>query len=700
MQNPFHVVRTPVVLRQAVVTAAANVRVQARYRGSAYVAMAGTKEKKHAKDAKRERNSAAEPPAKKAKLLDNTDDEADDDDDGQGGVSLKVNEEYARRFEHNKKRAELHRLEEKYGKGDAPANGHDDDSEDSEDGVEEDDAAELLDEALDEEVNATLQALRAKDPRIYNKEVKFYREPEEGENGTEEKKKKKEPSMTLRDYHTKNLLEGKYTTDQVDADDEDAPPRTYAQEQEEARQELVKTLHAADGDDDDDDDDFIVAKEKPAKPQNDRPTITADDVEKADQDPETFLSNFMASRAWVPTKSARFQPLDEDESDQDDAADEWENSYNLYFENTAGANEKIMTYARDAVASTTVRQDDKSGRRKAREAARAKREAERREKEQDLARLRKLKVEEMENKVKQIRQIGGLSGRDFKIDDWKDVLEADWSDEQWDAEMQKRFGDAYYGEGDAGMEEEQGGKKGKKPKKPKFDDDDIDIKDLVPDFKEDDDDEDLAAISSDDEEMPDAAAADDASEADDPSAPKKSSKQRKQERAEAKSAARRDRRLIENLVNQNFEYEAALASKPSKKQASRFRYRETSPTSFGLTARDILLADDKALNEFAGLKKLAAFRDPVKKKKDKKFLSKKARIRQWRKDTFGDPDGPKGGFEMLVGEEERVSSKEHHHHHHQQQQQQNDDNSEGNIVEGEKKKKKRSRKRKAVAAEI
>ena len=580
-------------------------------------------------------------------------------------------------------------VEEKYGKGSAPTNANDDDSEDSEEGVEEDDAAELLDEALDEEVNATLQALRAKDPRIYNKEVKFYREPEEGENGTDEKKKK-EPSMTLRDYHTKNLLEGKYTTDDVD-DGDDAPPRTYAQEQEEARQELVKALDAADGDDDDD---FIVAKEKPAKTQNDRPTITADDVEKADQDPETFLSNFMASRAWVPTKSARFQPLDEDESDEDAAADEWENSYNLYFEDTTGANEKIMTYARDAVASTTVRRDDKSGRRKAREAARAKREAERREKEQDLARRRKLKVEEMENKVKQIRQIGGLSGREFNIDEWKDVLEADWSDEQWDAEMQKRFGDAYYGEGDAGMEEEQGGKKGKKPKKPKFDDDDIDIKDLVPDFKEDDDD-DLAALSSGDEEMPDAAAGDDASAS-------KSSKQRKQERAEAKSAARRDRRLIENLVNQNLEYEAALASKPNKKQASRFRYRETSPTSFGLTARDILLADDKALNEFAGLKKLAAFRDPVKKKKDKKFLSKKARIRQWRKDTFGDPDGPKGGFEMLLGDEPEAQTANRRVPLREQLGGGGDDdgkNGEGNVVEGEKKKKKRSRKRKAGAAE-
>jgi protein KRI1 len=637
--------------------------------------MAGTKEKKRTNGVKHELNATSEPPTKKAKLLDNTDDEGSDSD--HGGVSLQVNEEYARKYEHNKKQAERFRLEEKYGKDKAFANGGDE-SEDSEEGVEEDDAAELLDEELDEQVNATLQALRAKDPRIYNKEAKFYKALEEDENGADEKEKK-EASMTLRDYHTKNLLEGKFT---VEDEDEDAPPRTYAQEQEDARQDLVKALKDAD-EEEEEDDDFIVAKEKPEKPKNDRVKITAEDVEKADQDPETFLSNFMASRAWVPTQSARFQPLMSDDEDEDAAADEWENSYNLYFEDTTGANEKIMTYARDAVASTTVRRDDKTGRKKAREAARAKREAERREKEQDLARLRKLKVEDMENKVKQIRQIGGLSGRDFKIEEWKDVLEADWSDEQWDAEMQKRFGDAYYGEAGA-EDDEEGGKKSKKPKKPKFDDD-IDIKDLVPDFK-DDSDEERPDLSSDDE-MPDAAAKDDDhDEAEAGASSKKSSKQRKQERAEAKSTARRDRRLIENLVNENLEYEAALASKPSK-AASRFRYRETSPTSFGLTARDILLADDKALNDFAGLKKLAAFRDPIKKKKDKKFLSKKARIRQWRIDTFGDPDGPKGGFESLLGEEEAAAPSGR------------DNDNDGNIVEGEKKKKKRSRKRKAAAVE-
>lgn len=64
----------------------------------------------------------------------------------------------------------------------------------------------------------------------------------------------------------------------------------------------------------------------------------------------------------------------------------------------------------------------------------------------------------MEQKVQQIRKIRGLSGRDFKMDAWKDVLEADWSDDEWEVEIQKRFGDAYYGERDTGSDDEAGTK--------------------------------------------------------------------------------------------------------------------------------------------------------------------------------------------------------------------------------------------------
>ena len=103
--------------------------------------------------------------------------------------------------------------------------------------------------------------------------------------------------------------------------------------------------------------------------------------------------------------------------------------------------------------------------------------------------------------------------------------------------------------------------------------------------------------------------------------------------------------------------------------------------SFGLNARDILMAPDTALNSFVGLKKMATFRDAEKKRKDKKRLGKKARLREWRKETFGNEDGP----EIVIGEFAPGQGPK--------------ENDGVDIIEG-KKKKKRSRKAKTGAEEI
>jgi len=66
----------------------------------------GAKAHNGVKHASTQPTTSEERPAKKAKLLDASDSESDSEE---GGVELKVNEEYARRFEHNKKRAEMHR---------------------------------------------------------------------------------------------------------------------------------------------------------------------------------------------------------------------------------------------------------------------------------------------------------------------------------------------------------------------------------------------------------------------------------------------------------------------------------------------------------------------------------------------------------------------------------------------------------------
>ncbi|KAI7279459.1 hypothetical protein KC345_g5376 [Hortaea werneckii] len=709
-------------------------------------------------------------PAKRAKLL--SDDEASSSEDEGGrkaGVALpsqpdeaqngfKINAEYAKRFEHNKKREERHRLEEKFGSSKSKGpNGtgkggasDEEDEEDSEDEESEDDDAELATEQLDAEIMDTLQAIRRKDPRVYDNSVKFYREFDPEKEGAQ--KEKKEKPMYLQDYHRANYLAGA-AEDEAGAE-ADQPPRTFAQEQEDMRKELVGGMHAAAqdeqnedggaaGDGDDDEDDFLVAKSKPqhdslpaattasasAAPQqpnqNKRKRLTDADIATAEKDPETYLSNFMAARAWLPSDGARWQAFDSDDSDDDRRADEFEEAYNMRFEDPSKSNEKLASFARD-VGKYGVRREEKSGRAKARERERERKEAEKREREEEKARLRNLKIEEAEEKVNRIRDAAGLRGKDIDLDQWKDIIEGDFDDAQWDQEMQRRFGDQYYAQDEEGadgsdveMEDVQGGGGKKKAKKPKWDDD-IDIHDLVPDFRDKDENPNIS-LSDDDEAAGDAEGGaplppgeEELDSDDDSSAPKKKKKTKKdrlQEKADAKRAARKQRAQIEEMVDASLPLQHPTLStiSSSSKTGTQptattggFRYRETSPTSFGLSARDILFADDKQLNEFAGLKKFHSFREEEKKRRDRKKFSKKARLRQWRRETFGDVEEPRGGFERVLGGQDgegvrggsgkkaKGSLKEDAENVRRAELGEQGEEGDGNVREGERKKKRRS----------
>ncbi|KXT02709.1 hypothetical protein AC578_5426 [Pseudocercospora eumusae] len=628
-------------------------------------------------------------PAKKAKL-DFSDSESD------AGVQLppsegfKINEEYAKRFEHNKKREERHRLEEKYGDGDAKKRkrgGEDDDeSDESSTDESEDDDAELATADVDDEIMATLQMIRNKDPKRLDQTVKFYKEFDP-ENATV---KKEDKPMTLQDYQREKLLAGHASQDE----DGDEPMQTYAEEQEQLKRELVGSMHAAAGDDpgeSDGEDDFMVKKKKsrhedmPGVPAQTRAKkrLTDEDIASADKDPETYLSNFMAARAWLPGEGSRFQPLESDDSDDDKRAEEFEEAYNMRFEDPAKSNEKLQSFARDS-GKYGVRREEKTGRARQREREREQREAAKREREEEKARLRKLKVEEAEEKVKRIKEAAGLRGQELKLDEWRDIIEGDFDDNQWETEMKRRFGEDYYAEGeDFGSENDGGESKKRKPRKPKFQDD-IDITDLVPDFDSgqnpninltDDEDEDGGAPlpPSDDEERQSA------------SGKKKTKKDRLKEKSDAKRVARKERMAIEEMVDASLplQHPSLAVASTSKAPVTGFRYRETSPTSFGLTARDILFADDTALNSFAGLKRMAAFRDEQKKSRDKKKFSKKARLRQWRKETFGNADEPTGGFENVLGTVEEGD---------ESQKKRKKKAEDANVVEG-KRKRKRSKKK-------
>ncbi|KAK2801171.1 KRRI-Interacting protein 1 [Onygenales sp. PD_10] len=583
-----------------------------------------------------------EPPAKKQrKVL--LDDDSSDESGEDGGALLnangaeaggfKINEEYAKRFEYNKKREEMQHLEEKLGKS---ANGKrkqnvDDASEDSSsESEDEDDDGELATGELDREISETLNAIRNKDPRVYDVNVKFYSEIKETEDGEPEQSKKEKP-MFLRDYHRENLLRGAGVEDTEDA------PKTFAQEQEDLKREIIKEMHApddeaSDNDDDDDDGGFLIPKTKPASSKPAQEPVELD-VEAADKDPEKFLSNFLAARAWIPAERPNFQPFESDDEEEDRKAEAFEEAYNFRFEDPNKINEVLVTHSRDTTSKFSVRREEPNSRKKKRDAEKSKKEEEKKQREVERNRLRKLKIEQIEEKVQKIKTAAGLRTADITEEDWAHFLDDGWDDEKWEQEMEKRFGEQYYEQAEEGSDLDDGeaGKSSKRRlKKPKWDDD-IDIKDLVPDF----DDEEQAQVS--DVEMQDAQDEDE----DETGEPKVSKKKKAlQDKKEKQKEARKERRKIEQLVDNSLDLDPTLLPGASKKFTGSFRYRESSPVSYGLTPRDILMADDAQLNQFAGLKKLASFRDPEKKKRDLKKMGKKARLRQWRKDTFGDENGP------------------------------------------------------------
>ncbi|CAN8096494.1 unnamed protein product [Discula destructiva] len=654
----------------------------------------------------------------KPNLFDDEDDSGSDKGfaDTARGQELKINEEYARRFEHNKKRAEIHRLEEKFGKPKKEfkpkgVNGDDEDEsdEDSSSDEDEDEDGFLATEAVDAEWAATLAAIKNKDPRIYDPEAKFFNALDE--NAPAAPKEKQAKPMTLHDYHRERYMAGDTGADDEAAADDDVP-KTFVQEQDDLKKELLAGIQAAeeDSEEDDDDDDFIKAKPGQAKSSSSSATPAANngmhpsrqaknklkakdlDIALADKDPDLYLSNYMAARAWAAPGGGPNGQWAAFESDDDEGADgldpdEWEAAYNLRFEDPAKSNEVLTSYSRKVVDARSVRRDEPTGRRRQRELEKERKEEEKRQRHEERARLKRLKVEEAEEKLAKIKKAAGLrsNGATLPDDEWLRLLEETWEgEEKWEKEMARRFGDKYYAEMEGAESDADGStkkKKSKNPKKPKWDDD-IDIKDIIPDFEDDEakpkislsDLEDDEEAEQDEEEVEDEEDAnlnsDLDSSSDTPPTKKRktattttttttTTKALKAARQSNKRAARLERAKLEALVESKLELEDPTALRKNKPNSSSaaaaaaFRYRETSPQSFGLTPRDILLApSDSALNDFVGLKKLATFRDREKKQKDKKRLGKKARLREWRRDVFGrefELTGPTFGFSAAEG---------------------------------------------------
>lgn len=474
---------------------------------------------------------------------------------------------------------------------------------------EEDEYGELLTENVESSIQNVLSALKSDPKKLLDPEAKFF-----DENDTAVSRKSKDKPLYLKDYHRQTLLLGDYKND--DEENEfgtvDGEKPFVITEREERNQLLDDIKNAFDGEEenDDEDDGFMKKKEK-LKTSKEIESLLPDPTKSAQE----FLGAFLDRKAWVPTENDKVIDLDkidnEDEQDFDDAVDELERAYNFRYEDPNSA--EIVSYARN---QATVRRAKTNARKKERERKHAEKEKQNAEVEKAL---QKKKTEKLNKVVDRLNKIKEAVGEDISNDVIEEVfgdslLNDDFDDADWDDKMAKVFDAQYY---DAEIA------------KPEWDEDD----EIMAEFH---------ASKSAEADEEDGEAEGEAVEVEKPS--KKLKKEKLKEKKEAKKLKHNIREEAEKIVEANklrIRDEVEEERGRSKEnEANKFRYREVSPEAFGLSTREILLADDLALNQFVSIKKFAPYRPKELALKDKRKFAKKKHLQQWRRDVFKNKEGP------------------------------------------------------------
>ncbi|XP_035511458.1 protein KRI1 homolog [Morone saxatilis] len=584
---------------------------------------------------------------------------------------LKINSQFAVKYEKYRQREELQRLKDRYGD-----RADDSDSESSDSSS--DDSEVELDPEVERDFYRTLSLLKKRDPKIYQADVKFY---SEGASTSDEKpstSKKAVKPMYLKDYERKVILEkeGKYEDDD-DSDDEEAAKRmeraaspSYIQEQKALKESFRKFIQ------DSDDDDNEVSEgggesqllTRRVKTQEEKDKEEADFVEwlkgQAElegseevkdmkylkeywNDPELdekerFLRDYVLNKGYldedehderIPTYDEVVQDDVEDSEEEGETflerQDNFERNYNFRFEEPDA--QQIKTYPRSI--ATSVRSKDDSRKRK-REEVKERKQKEKEQKREQLKQLKNLKRNEIMEKLKRLQELTGNEQLAFSQAD----LEGEFDPQQHEQLMQKFFGDEYYGE-------EEG-------EKPQFDDDDEELEghwnwDTWTGEEQEDDlgeeeyngeEYDASEPHCDDEGFIMDADYDPNQQAASKKKKKKEKKKMKKEDIPQMGKKRKKSHFAEVITKskpvfdpqeKSFEqyldeyykldYEDIIDDLPC-----RFRYRPVLANDFGLTTEEILNANDKELNHWCSLKKTCMFRSDKEEMSDLKNYKIKA----------------------------------------------------------------------------
>ncbi|KAH8115288.1 KRI1-like family C-terminal-domain-containing protein [Phellopilus nigrolimitatus] len=273
---------------------------------------------------------------------------------------------------------------------------------------------------------------------------------------------------------------------------------------------------------------------------------------------------------------------DFDEEEFDDVVDTFESSYNFRYEEPDAAS--IPAHPR-TIASTVRREENP--RKAARERKKERKEEKLLKKREEVKRLKALKMKEIREKLERIGKEGGKSADDEALAQLD--LDGDWDPDAHDKQMV-----GIYGREDAGEFDDEG----IDLEKPTWDDD-IDIADII-------------------------------HEEENEAGPSSLNKKKKKDKKKRKGGDDdEDDGVDVDIMDADFEFaNTGISSKLSRKGLgahmddvyglefndivgdlpTRFKYTPVLPQAYGLSATEILLADDADLNTVVGLRALAPYR--------------------------------------------------------------------------------------------
>ncbi|KAJ2499660.1 Ribosome biogenesis protein Kri1 [Coemansia sp. RSA 1972] len=499
----------------------------------------------------------------------------------------------------------------------------------------EDDNGDLISPELDAQIMKTLTALQSKDSSVYDEKVNFFSEDAVRKAEAAWKAKRVQestPGMTLTEYQLKVDMEHGGVVDE-EREIRMSTSMTHVEEQR-----ALKNAFKEAADDQSDDDSVFVKKQKSHEESaredaeyrkfllenvtgdvSDRRAFmswagTNDAESGAGSSDQKFLMNYILNRGWINTDlgSSALEIVDKEEDDEMiDRTDDFESKFNFRFAEEGGT--QITSYPRE-IEGSLRRTDDR--RKLARERAKERKAELKRQKAEELKRAKNQKKRAVMDKLAEIQAITGNSNVGFDDLD----LEGDFDADKFQAQMTKLFDNEEYAHDDS--------------VKPTWDDD-IDIDDIVGNAEGDD------FIMDADYLEPTQV---------DPQALESTTRELKATMSD----------YMSNYYQQDFE------DVIGDNLTTRFKYANVKPVDFGLSAAEILLADDSMLNEYVSIKKMAAYRPEWKldedeakhsNKKRQKYIQRKAAAlrEEWEKGLQKPSKGKKRSSKKKSDETEDVT---------------------------------------------